>query len=488
MLNTVRTIATTVFKLGAEVSDEDDEFVDVEGSTEMKLLEKVVQKLAVISSLNAAPEVQTTDDMGEEDIGIINMMRGQDVHAAQQKAAESSKRMSVFAAGPVQVDKNKHRQSSSRFKLEEIGVSHDVYNSLSFNALALTKAQRSQLGMYVIAGFHEPGEGFVSNADEGLVMERFIKAVETEYLPNPYHNFTHAVDVLHGVARMMRLMQSDSFLSELEQFSLLVAAVAHDLGHPGVNNGFLSEVGHDLALQYNDKSPLENMHCAKLYTIVANKATNIFANMSKDQYKEVRKNCIETILHTDMMGHQEMVKHLQIMYQVNSEVFARGARKDDGVGLTVPEVEVFSQPDAKLTIMEMVLHSADVSNPCRSWEVTHAWAMLTLEEFFAQGDQEKSKGIPMQFLNDREKLNRPMSQIGFIEFMLKDFYVAQIRLFPDLCEYGDNCATNIQKWQEMWAAETSPTPSSEEQQKVRDRVDRVCDALDSASQAEPTSP
>ena len=38
-----------------------------------------------------------------------------------------------------------------------------------------------------------------------------------------------------------------------------MAALGHDIGHPGVNNGFLSEVGHELAMQYNDRSPLENM-------------------------------------------------------------------------------------------------------------------------------------------------------------------------------------------------------------------------------------
>merc|ERR1719198_2507193 len=102
---------------------------------------------------------------------------------------------------------------------------------------------------------------------------------------------------------MMKVMGSEHFLVELEQFALLIAAIAHDLGHPGVNNGFLSEVGHELALQYNDRSPLENMHCARLYQILSNKETNVFQKLTKEQYRVVRKHCIEMILHTDMMGH-----------------------------------------------------------------------------------------------------------------------------------------------------------------------------------------
>merc|ERR1712232_1540733 len=186
-------------------------------------------------------------------------------------------------------------------------------------------------------------------------------------MPVPFHSFAHALDVVHGVARMMRLLGSETFLQEIEQYSLLIAAVAHDLGHPGVNNGFLSEVSHELALQYNDKSPLENMHCAKLYTIVADPSTNIFVKLTKEQYKEVRKYCIETILHTDMMKHGAMVNALQMTYQMNHEVFGQhvvGGQVE--MGNAAAEIEIFNQPQIKMLIMECILHSADVSNPCRA--------------------------------------------------------------------------------------------------------------------------
>ena len=37
-----------------------------------------------------------------------------------------------------------------------------------------------------------------------------------------------------------------------------------------------------------------------------------------------------------------------------------------------------------------------------------------LEEFFIQGDKEKELCIPVQMLDDRDKVNRAFSQIGFI--------------------------------------------------------------------------
>ena len=86
------------------------------------------------------------------------------------------------------------------------------------------------------------------------------------------------------------------------RFGLLLAAVGHDLGHPGVNNPFLVEPGscgpphlshpasfachdlrtrHELAVTYNDRSPLENMHCSKLFQILREPETNVFLALDK---------------------------------------------------------------------------------------------------------------------------------------------------------------------------------------------------------------
>lgn len=361
--------------------------------------------------------------------------------------------------------------------LEDIGVSQEVYQSLAFNILPLNKNQRLSIAFFTIAHFHAPGDGFIRTQDEKASLKRFINGAEKEYQANPFHNLAHATDCVHMVARLLRKTGSDEFLTELEQFALLVAGISHDLGHPGVNNGFLSEVGHELALQYNDRSPLENMHCAKLYTIVADEETNVFGKLTREQYKEVRKNCIETILHTDMMSHQSIVKDLQMTYQMNSEAFVASADPDN-MEIRQAELEVFNQSDCKVMIMNCMLHSADVSNPCRMWETSHAWGMKVIEEFFAQGDEERRLGIPVQFLNDRHKLNKPNSQIGFIEFMIAPFFFAQIKLWPALGELGDELVANLSKWEQMWISEVSP--GDEERQKVKARVEKVYDNLDEA--------
>merc|ERR1719145_158472 len=102
-----------------------------------------------------------------------------------------------------------------------------------------------------------------------------------------------------------------------------------------------------------------------------------------------------------------MVKDLQMTYEMNSEVFEQRKDPEKEQVARLAEIELFNKEENKLLALECILHSADVSNPCRVWEVTKAWAWCVLDEFFAQGDQEKMLGVPVQFLNDRDKLNRP---------------------------------------------------------------------------------
>lgn len=464
MLGIVRDIASTVFNLSTEVDNEhQEEVMDINHSSEIKLLEKVVNKLAIIVDLDNQKHDLKTEDMQDEDVGIMNMMLGKNVLDVQEQDRRSV--AVVRKRGAVQ----------PVVCLEDFGVSQEVFNSFAFTPIPLTKGQRCKLVVFTVAHFHTKEDGYVSTSAEEATLQRFVTAAEKEYLPNPFHSWAHAIDVLQCVVKIMRLISSESFLSELEQFVLLISAVSHDLGHFGVNNAFLSEVGHELALQYNDRSPLENMHCAKLYSIVAQSDSNVFAKMSKEAYREARQHSIEMILHTDMVGHQAMVKDLQLFYQMNSETF----EFPEATGATPEEQMIFQKPDTKKLIMDCILHSADVSNPCRTWEVTQTWAHACLEEFFAQGDQEKMLGIPVQFLNDRDKLNRPNSQIGFIEFMIAPFFAAQIFLWPQLKEFGENLATNIEHWEDLFAKEMNPT--DEDRAKVTNRVVKVRQTMENAA-------
>lgn len=297
-------------------------------------------------------------------------------------------------------------------------------------------------------------------------LRSFIATINKGYMNNWYHNFMHAVDVTHTVFRYMTLMQAEVLFTMMEQFSVLVASISHDIGHIGLNNGFLVEVQHELAIRYNDKSPLENLHCCKLFEILGQPSVNVYGCASPEQFREARKMIIEVILHTDITQHPAMVKELELLYEMNTKVF-------DGTikAVTEKETEVLTTTENKKLTAKVLLHAADTSNPTKPWEIAKAWAWRVLDEYAEQGDQEKRIGIPVQMLNDRDKVNRPNSQIGFIEFIITPLVAAEVKIFPTWYETSVLLEENLYGWEQMWIKDSNPNEA--EKEKVKERVSKL---------------
>jgi high affinity cGMP-specific 3',5'-cyclic phosphodiesterase 9 len=67
----------------------------------------------------------------------------------------------------------------------------------------------------------------------------------------------------------------------------------------------------ELALRYNDISPLENHHCSIAFRLLEEPESNIFRNLSPGTYKKVREGIIRCILATDMARHNEIVNQFR---------------------------------------------------------------------------------------------------------------------------------------------------------------------------------
>merc|ERR1712060_124567 len=122
-------------------------------------------------------------------------------------------------------------------------------------------------------------------------------------------------------------------------------------------------------------------------------------------------------------------------------------------------------------ILNSLLHSADVGNPMKPWDMAHKLAYFCLDEFFSQGDMEKAAGIPVQMLNDRDKVNRPNSQIGFIEFVIAPMVCTMVQVFPQLDSLAERLGNNLEQWSRVWQEEFSPPADAVA--KVKTRVDKV---------------
>jgi len=481
LLMQVRKMASTIFQSvtdmavavrdeADETNEDDEDMNDEKGEesnafgNETELLEKVVQKLAVLSEITmnkSVVDAETMQGLGEGDRAVI--------HGFQGSSGENSSAWGKGDEDDDYQDANYEGMlSAQKAMVESAGLSSELLNSWNLNPLELDRARNHAAAMYFL-GPHNHGLTL-----DTIVMGHFLEESEAGYVKTcPYHNWFHAIDVTHCVYRLLQICACEAYLSSAERYALLVSAVAHDVGHPGLNNTFLIETSHELALRYNDKSPLENMHCARLFETVAVPKCNIFAALSKPQFQEVRKICIAAILHTDNAQHFAMIKEVQMIYEVNSEIMDASwdfFHEDPDEFPTKEAVECFRQPESRRLLVHLCLHVADISNSMKPFRICRIWAWQVLEEFFIQGDSEKRLGVPVQALNDREKVNRAFSQVGFIEFLVSPLFFAVMKVLPPTEALAEQVVSNVRAWHQQWLSETKPPPSESEKKAFLDRV------------------
>ena len=73
----------------------------------------------------------------------------------------------------------------------------------------------------------------------------------------------------------------------MDKLALIFGALAHDLGHPGVNNTFLITIQSETAVKCNifmkdnDQSIQENFHLSMFYENLRNNKNNIFLHLDE---------------------------------------------------------------------------------------------------------------------------------------------------------------------------------------------------------------
>lgn len=58
----------------------------------------------------------------------------------------------------------------------------------------------------------------------------------------PYHNFTHAFNIMHMCYIIMTRTRVRDYLEDIDVLSMMVAALSHDLDHPGFNNVYFQKL------------------------------------------------------------------------------------------------------------------------------------------------------------------------------------------------------------------------------------------------------
>ncbi|GBM99205.1 Calcium/calmodulin-dependent 3',5'-cyclic nucleotide phosphodiesterase 1 [Araneus ventricosus] len=194
-------------------------------------------------------------------------------------------------------------------------------------------------------------------------LESFLVQIENGYerYRNPYHNNMHAADVTQTVAYLLCQAGLANWLTDIEIFATLFAAIIHDYEHTGTTNSFHVMSGSETALLYNDRAVLENYHVSQSFRLLRDDENSILNNLSKEEYREFRSLVIEMVLATDMSSHFQQIKTMKTLL----------CHSD------------FSSMD-KAKVLSLMLHCCDISHPAKDWNLHFRWTQRLMEEFFRQ--------------------------------------------------------------------------------------------------------
>lgn len=330
------------------------------------------------------------------------------------------------------------------------------YEQWDWNILELEektdKKPLRYLGMKIFREFEMPLKLQIDEA----TLDRWLVMMESNYLEsNPYHNSTHAADVLGATAFFLRTERCRNLLTDFDIVASLIAATIHDVDHPGRTNAFLCNSRHELALLYNDTAVLENHHVAKSFklTLDPERQANIFSNLNLENYQTIRSNVIDMVLATELGKHFEHVNKFISSTRVDNDACLDGSGRSPRQSTMAlnNQTSLDNNEDAELrTLVKRVLIKvADVSNPARPRQACIEWTRRICEEYFEQTAEETAKSLPIVMPTfRREVCSIPKTQTAFINYFLLDMFDAWHE-FCDVPVVRDQLKDNLKFWDEM---------------------------------------
>lgn len=291
-------------------------------------------------------------------------------------------------------------------------------------------------------------------------LHKWIVAIREMYrTENGYHNWAHALEVTHFLHYML-VKNSQRYFSSQDVLALHCAAIAHDVGHFGVNATFMARTYHPVGLLFNDKSPMENMHASLFFKTLYRGDSAEFGNRDLNflqehgrkvgKFNNLRNKVVMAILGTDITKHFDMVDEFKSLMNRHEAQAAKGENLLLEDPDTADKRSKDASKDERLLLIEAMLHTADLSHNCKQFDV-HKWGLLGLEEeWFSQGDLERDIGIPVSGNFDRTKDSAATAQSFFLLSMVRPLVQPWQAIFnkEHIISIVDNIEFNDKRWLE----------------------------------------
>ncbi|XP_076070343.1 uncharacterized protein LOC143042018 isoform X1 [Mytilus galloprovincialis] len=262
-------------------------------------------------------------------------------------------------------------------------------------------------------------------------LARFILMVKRGYRNPPYHNWMHAFAVAHFCYLCIKNFKLNEYMEDIELFALFVSCLCHDIDHRGTNNSYQVASKSVLAALYSSEGAvLERHHFAQTMCIVNTEGCNIYENLISKDYQHVLDLMRDIILATDLAHHLKILKNIEAMAKDKFEKNNLKHRK---------------------LLLCLIMTASDLSDQTKPWDSTKHIAALIYNEFFSQGDLEKSLGRTPPEMMDREKARIPDLQIGFLDHIALPVYRVLQDLFVEAKVVHNTVKENHRHWEKICA-------------------------------------
>ncbi|KAL2917309.1 hypothetical protein HK105_202973 [Polyrhizophydium stewartii] len=395
---------------------------------------------------------------------------------------------------------------------------------LDFSVWSWSRAEH--LGMYLGMFVRQ---GLVRDSVALQAVFDFACEIAQNYLDNPYHSFLHAVDMTYMTYYLVHDMgvKEQLDLSSADFAALLVAAIAHDVLHPGTNNNYQVNAATPIAKLFHNQSVLENQSLQFAKSLLQSKHAFLPLLHFDDIPQEVPRQDIvskiidtisDLILKTDMICHFALLEKLANFADAHETVLslptsraqsvrpetdllklsllrhisdsqsgaaqpgdhsaagsAGGSARNSGIIATalkskldgelshhgsttffasdssldaLPKI-IIKDPLVKQSMLNAILHAADISNPARPFKLCQKWSAQVTQEFFYQGDLERKNGLPITPNMDRDTTHQAQIQTAFTDFIVRPYFETLAEVFPRMVSFADIIHENSRQWETM---------------------------------------
>ena len=327
-------------------------------------------------------------------------------------------------------------------------IENDMIDTWDFDVYTFSRITKdrplSSLSLYLFQK-----EGLISyfKLDAGKLYN-FLMHIERGYADVPFHNVRHATCVLQ--AMHMLLKYSEIEIDASIHMACYIAAMVHDFEHSGLSNSFLIEVEDELATLYNDSSPLENHHISSSFQVLKKEECNFLNNLSRSTFDKIRFLVVEMVLATDMNHHFEVLSKFRSAFDYSSSSLSKDSSASQLLGLRQKTSYCESDEDLYdndiyhfyvrkkeidnklLYSLELMLKCADLCHFWNKEDIYHDFVFRLEEEFFRQGDLEKSMGRSVSPYFDRNLQGISSKQDEFISIFTLPLVQSLVKIYPKL--------------------------------------------------------